>query len=232
MILSLGTREFNKIKKSRQISHDPRYTDPVNRVAKRLQKAIDIPEAEWEFVVFKDNSPNAFALPGGKVGINTGLFRLADNDALLAAALGHEISHATGNHAKQRTYRMIGLVLASAILWQSLDHQDVDHAGYHAAALALAGYLIDSLPFSRKLEYESDRIGAVYMARAGYDPRQAIKLWRNMEHYHALHGGQKNELLLTHPSDQSRIRALENFMPVAMKFYAESQGKGKQHLKH
>jgi predicted Zn-dependent protease len=218
---SHGIREFKKIKQRKQISHDPRYTDPVKRVAQRLQKVIEMPGAEWEFVVFKDNSPNAFALPGGKVGINTGLFRLVDSDALLAAVLGHEISHATANHAEQRMYRGIGLALASILLWQGLDDHGADHPGYGVAAFALAGYLVDSLPFSRKQEYESDRIGAVYMAQAGYDPRQAIELWRRLAHHHMLQGDQKPEFLRTHPHDYSRIRALMDFMPVAMKFYTK-----------
>ena len=219
---SHGIRQFEKIKQRKQISHDPRYTEPVQRVAQRLQKVIEMPGAEWEFVVFKDNSPNAFALPGGKVGINTGLFRLIDNDTLLAAVLGHEISHATANHAEQRMFRGIGLALVGILLWHGLDHDGADHPGSDVAAFLAAGYLVDSLPFSRKQEYESDRIGAVYMAQAGYDPRQAIELWRRLAQHHMRQGGQKPAFLRTHPHDHSRIRALIHFMPVAMKFYTPS----------
>jgi len=218
-----GVREFENIKKTRQISHDPRYTKPVQRVAKRLQKVIEMPGAEWEFVIFKDNSPNAFALPGGKVGVNTGLFRIIgddkNSDAILAAVLGHEISHATANHAEQRMFRSIGITLACAILWTSLDHNGADHPHHGVAAFAATSYIADSLPFSRKQEYESDRIGAVYMAKAGYDPRKSIDLWRRLSSYHHFHGSKKFEFFRTHPHDHARIRALEEFMPIAMKFY-------------
>jgi len=218
-----GIREFERIKKSRVISDNPRFTKPLERVANRLQKVIKMPRAEWEFVIFKDNSPNAFALPGGKVGVNTGLFRIIgndkDSDAILAAVLGHEISHATANHAEQRMYRSIAITLASAILWNSLDHNGADHPHRGVAAFAFASYIADSLPFSRKQEYESDRIGAVYMAKAGYDPRKSIDLWRRLNSYHQVRGGEKPEFLRTHPHDNSRIRALEIFMPIAMKFY-------------
>lgn len=211
---------FERIKKKRSISHDPRYTEPVERVSTRLKQVIEMPDAQWEFVIFKDRTPNAFALSGGKVGINTGLFKIADNDALLAAVLGHEISHATANHSEQRFYRAIGTVALGALLWSAMDKHDVDHAGYAVAGYTLAAYLIDSLPLARRQEYESDRIGAIYMAQAGYDPKQAIELWKKLERYNAnKNRKQKSEYLRTHPHNSSRIQALEDFMPVALKHY-------------
>ncbi|MCP5538053.1 MAG: M48 family metallopeptidase [Akkermansiaceae bacterium] len=225
MMRNHGFSEFEKIKRTRAISQDPRHIQAVARVANRLKKVIEMPDAEWEFVIFKDNSPNAFALPGGKVGINTGLFQLIGHgpqgDALLAAVLGHEISHATANHAQQRMYRGVALGVLASILWCSLEHNDVDHPQYTVAAFATAYYLVDSLPFSRKQEYESDKIGAVYMAKAGYDPRVSIELWRRLLSYHTRRGGQKPEFLRTHPLDNARIRALEVFMPTALRYYSK-----------
>jgi predicted Zn-dependent protease len=215
---------FERIKKKRSISHDPRYTEPVERVSTRLKQVIEMPDAQWEFVIFKDRTPNAFALSGGKVGINTGLFKIADTDALLAAVLGHEISHATANHSEQRFYRAIGTVALGALLWSAMEKHDGDHAGYAVAGYALAAYLMDSLPLARRQEYESDRIGAIYMAQAGYDPTQAIKLWKKLESYHSEKNKKlKPEYLRTHPHDSSRIQALEDFMPVALKHY-KTQG--------
>ncbi len=229
MMRTHGIREFEQVKKSKAISHDPRYTKPVERVSLRLKEVIEMPGAEWEFVVFKDNSPNAFALPGGKVGINTGLFHLLgtgkESDALLAAVLGHEISHATANHAEYRMYRSVGMALLGSLLWSSLEHNDVDHPHYAVAAFGAGWYLAESLPFSRKQEYESDRIGAIYMAKAGYDPRNAIELWKRLRSYHLRRGGQKPEFLRTHPHDDSRIRALQRYMPTALKFYTPLKGK-------
>lgn len=215
-----GAYQFELIKKRKKISHDRRYTEPVARVAKRLKEVIDIPEADWEFVIFKDNSANAFALSGGKVGINTGLFKLADNDALLAAVLGHEISHAAANHPEQRMVRALATVVLGAAFWATMDHHDVKHPGVGMGGYVLAAYLIDFLPLARRQEYESDRIGAVYMAQAGYDPRQAVELWRKIEHHHKESGKKPDpEYLRTHPLDAARIKALEDFMPVALKHY-------------
>jgi predicted Zn-dependent protease len=183
-----------------------------------------MPDAEWEFVIFKDNTPNAFALSGGKVGINTGLFKITDSDALLAAVLGHEISHATSNHPEQRVLKALGTVVLGAVLWSAMEHNDTENPGYALAGYALASYLMDALPLSRRQEYESDRIGAIYMAKAGYDPHQAVELWRKLDTYHSLKGKRKKmEYLSTHPHDTSRIQALEDFMPVAMKYYRKNQ---------
>ncbi|BDS08451.1 peptidase M48 [Oceaniferula spumae] len=220
-----GIREFENIKARKKISNDPKYTEPVNRVAKRLQKVIDMPGAEWEFVVFKDSTPNAFALPGGKVGINTGLFKIVDNDTLLAAVLGHEISHATATHAYQRMAHAAVSIIGGALLYHALDREDADHPGETVVAYAIAVYLLDALPLSRRQEYESDRIGAIYMAEAGYDPRQAVELWRRLEKYHHHHGGQRAEFLRTHPHDTSRVKALEEFMPIAIERYRQTREK-------
>lgn len=223
-----GIHEFKHLKRTKKTSTDPRYTERVDRVATRLKKVINMPDAEWEFVVFKDNSPNAFCLPGGKVGINTGLFRITKNDdALLAAVLGHEISHATANHAEQRMYRALGTVLVGALLWHAMDNNDINHSGEALAAYALGAYLTDSLPISRLQEHESDKMGAVFMAQAGYDPRKSVLLWRMLKSYHFQHGGQKPEFLRTHPHDQARISALMDFMPVAMRHYRHALSKKK-----
>jgi len=222
-----GIKAFEQIKSEKLISHDPKYTKPVNRVAKRLQKVINMPGAEWEFVVFKDRSPNAFALPGGKVGVNTGLFKIVDNDALLAAVLGHEISHATAAHAQKRMTHAIAALIAGAIIYQALDHNEMDHPGEAVAAYALAVFLADSLPLSRRQEYESDRIGAVYMAQAGYDPRASVELWRRLAKYHHHHGEKRPEFLRTHPHDEARIKALQEFMPIAMAHYRKKSDRKK-----
>ncbi len=195
------------------------------RVARRLEKVIYMPDADWEFVIFTDHSPNAFALPGGKVGINTGLLELIgdgpQSEALLAAVLGHEISHATSNHAGIRMRRGLTLGALASVLWASLEHNNVRHPGSYVAGFGLGCYLADSLPFSRKQEYESDKIGAIYMAKAGYDPRMSIELWHRLKAYHIRQGRQKPLYLRTHPLDDSRIKALEQFMPVALRYYSK-----------
>ena len=227
LMRSHGVRQFEKMKRKKVISTDPRYTEPVARVAERLKQVIILPNAEWEFVVFEDLSPNAFALPGGKVGVNTGLFQIIGDDhqadAILAAILGHEISHTTAAHAQQRIINAVALIAVGQLLWSSLDSSDIDNPEYALAGFALAGYLAEALPFSRKQEYESDKMGAVYMAQACYNPRASIELWKRLGDYHRIHGGQQPEFLRTHPHDDSRIEALEAFMPVALRFYESSK---------
>ncbi|MGE9269732.1 MAG: M48 family metallopeptidase, partial [Verrucomicrobiales bacterium] len=220
-----GERAFEKIKSKRKISHDPKYTRPVNRVAERLKKVIDMPNADWEFVVFKDGSPNAFALPGGKVGINSGIFKVVENDAMLAAVLGHEISHVTAGHAQKRMIHAIATVIAGAIIYQAMDHNEMDHTAEALTAYALASFLLDALPLSRRQEFESDRIGVRYMIQAGYDPRASIDLWKNLRKYHLRHGPPPPEFLRTHPHDDARIKALEAYMPEAMRLYREQQAR-------
>lgn len=223
LMRSHGSRQFEKMKRNKTICNNPRFTDPVSRVADRLKEVIIIPHAEWEFVVFEDPSPNAFALPGGKVGVNTGIFQIVghddDSDAILAAVLGHEISHTAAAHAQQRIYNAIALIMAGHLLWYAMDSNDIDNPEYALAGYALAGYLSQALPFSRKQEYESDKMGAVYMAKAGYDPWASVELWKRLRDYHHINGGQHPEFLRTHPHDDSRIEALEDFMPVALRFY-------------
>ena len=220
-----GARQFDYLKRTKQVSTDPRHTEQVNRVATKLQSAIDLPEAEWEFVIFKDHSPNAFALPGGKVGINTGLFSIVDSDALLAAVLGHEIAHASSAHANQRMRHAAAVFIGGALLYYVLEENDADHPEQAVAAYALTSYLLETLPLSRRQEYESDRIGAIYMAQAGYNPRQMIELWKRLSLYHTHHGNRKPEFLRTHPKDANRIRSLREFMPIAMKHYHKSRKK-------
>ncbi|MGB0992725.1 MAG: M48 family metallopeptidase [Akkermansiaceae bacterium] len=230
-MLLQGKAEFEAIKKKKKISTDPRYTAPVTRVSARLRKVIDMPSADWEFVVFEDRSPNAFVLPGGKVGINTGLFRIIDSDALLAAVLGHEISHATSAHADERLMRGLLAIIGGAVLWKAIDENDHHSPETVLAAYAAAVYICDSLPLSRHQEFESDRMGAIFMARAGYDPRESLKLWRKLEHFHIKHGKRKPHFLRTHPPDAKRIHALLDFMPVAVHHYENTlrNSKSKTH---
>lgn len=224
IIRAHGESEFAHMKKTKKTTRDPVYTDRVRRVATRLCSVINMPDADWEFVIFKDHSPNAFCLAGGKVGINTGLFRvIGDDDALLAAVLGHEISHATSNHAEHRMYRALALAIGAAIIWQATEKNGTSDAAQAVAAYTLAAYLLDNLPSSRKQEHESDKIGAIFMAKAGYNPNKSVELWRLLHAYHKKHGGRKPEFLRTHPLDEKRIKALEAFMPVAMRHFRDSK---------
>ncbi len=220
-LVQQGLKEFASIKSKKRISHNSTYNAQTQRVAARLKKVIIMPGARWEFVVFEDPTPNAFALPGGKVGIHTGLFQITKNDAGLAAVLGHEISHVTRNHAGARQKRTMGLALGGLVLDQVLGkgksktERAKMAAGY--GTLATVGL---ALPFSRKAELEADRIGALYMAKAGYNPTEAVTMWQRFAAYKQKNSSKKTpEFLSTHPLDSTRINALRAYLPTAMKEY-------------
>lgn len=217
-----GFKQFDQMKRQKRISTNPAYNAQVQRVAARLKPVIDLPNARWEFVVFEDSTPNAFALPGGKVGVHTGLFQITQDDAGLAAVLGHEIAHVVLNHSQQRVNQATGVAVGAVLLDTILSARGADKTERAAAATgaAAAGTVGLILPYSRKAELESDKLGTLYMARAGYDPNQAIKLWERFAAWRAKQGdGESPEFLRTHPLDQTRINALRQFLPVAQREY-------------
>ncbi len=216
---SQGSQIFQKYKQEKSINRDSRYNAPVQRVAARLKRVIPLANADWEFVVFNDKTPNAFALPGGKVGIHTGLFQITQNDAGLAAVLAHEITHVTANHAGVRQQQQRGIALGGALLGAVLGEGASTNA---ATSLYNTGTkLAVALPHSRKQELEADRIGMIYMARAGYNPEEAVNFWKRFAAYNQRQGSQTPEFLRTHPIDQTRINALKASLPAARAAYTQ-----------
>jgi predicted Zn-dependent protease len=221
-LVSQGAQAFDKMKREKKISRNSDYNAQVQRVAARLKPVIHIPNAKWEFVVFEDSSPNAFALPGGKVGVHTGLFQITQNDAGLAAVLGHEISHVVLNHSQQRVNQATGVALGTVLLDSILSAKGVDKSTRAVAATATgaAGTVGLILPYSRKAELQSDQLGTLYMARAGYNPEEAVKLWKRFSAWRIKQGdGESPEFIRTHPLDQTRINALQEFLPTAKREY-------------
>ncbi|MFV0416145.1 MAG: M48 family metallopeptidase [Chthoniobacterales bacterium] len=220
-----GAVAFQEIKKSEKISSNSAAKAQVQRVGKRIASVVNVPNAKWEFVVFEDKTPNAFALPGGKVGVNTGILPITQNDTGLAVVLGHEVAHVTARHggerASQNTLLSIGgnvVDLGLSIFGGSI--------GAVTRSIAMGAYGIGAqygimLPFSRTHEYEADKIGLLYTARAGYDPREAIAFWQRMEK--ASKGNKIPEFLTTHPMDKNRIKALQKAMPAAMEEYRKAR---------
>ncbi len=209
-LIQQGTAAFEKYKRTKPLSRNASARAKVNRVANRLKPVINLPGARWEFEVFEDSSANAFALPGGKVGVNTGLLRIAQTDAELAAVVAHEMAHVTSNHAQSRIQRNQTVALGGAILGAVLSGAE---NGQQLGQLAQkGGEIAFGLTFSRAQELEADRIGTLFMARAGYDPTAAISLWQKMG---ASQKSRTPELLSTHPVSATRIQKLREFMPTA-----------------
>lgn len=218
-----STETFQQYKNTTKISNNASYRAQLNRVANKLSKVVNMPGAQWEFVVFDDPTPNAFALPGGKVGVHSGMFQITRSDAGLAAVVGHEIAHVTLNHSASRQKRAVGALIGGIALDVLLQSQGASSSDRAAAGgvygtLSTTGVL---LPFSRNQELQSDRIGTVYMAKAGYNPREAVALWQRFSAYKEKSSNEKVPAFLsTHPLDSTRIKKLTEFMPVALKSYS------------
>ena len=228
----LGAQAYNQVLHDPKvkISHDPREVEPVKRVAARIIEAAKVSKYaeraqkfDWEVSVIKDDKTmNAFALPGGKIAVYTGIFPVAKNEAGLAALLGHEVTHALARHGAERMSQgvlaQIGMETASIALGSGTNPA-VGQATM--AALGLGVNVGVLLPFSRAHESEADHIGLLLAAQAGYDPYEAIHVWERMEQ---LSKGQSPEFLSTHPGHGTRIKQLEEWMPEALSYYRPQPG--------
>jgi metalloendopeptidase OMA1, mitochondrial len=219
----LGASAFADIKGQRKISTDAEKTATVNRVGARIARAVGdaLPGARWEFVLFEDDSPNAFALPGGKVGVHTGLFRIAQTENELAVVIGHEIAHVTARHGSERMSQGVLLAAGGVALDVAMRDKDSKDRQMALAAYGLVGTGAVLLPYSRLNENEADEIGLRYAARAGYDPRAALDFWMRMK-AESEGKGKPPEWMSTHPSDDTRIRKLQQLMPKAIEEYERS----------
>ena len=214
-----GTAAWNDIKQKQRISTDPRYTERLNRVAPRIIRAAGEDPAEWEYLVFQDESLNAFALPGKKFGVHTGIMDIMENDAQLAAVVGHEVAHVEYRHSAERSSQgmlaQVGLAAATIGLGtrcgnsrSAAERRSCQQSTQSVAqALGVGAMYGAILPFSRKHELEADTGGVRYMARAGYDAQEALDFWTNMAARSA--DRQKPpEFASTHPADETRIANL------------------------
>jgi predicted Zn-dependent protease len=225
---TMGLSAFDEIKAKTKISQDPALNNYVQCVSNKLIHELPNKYAEqsWEVVVFEDESPNAFALPGGKIGVHTGIVKLSENESQLAAVIGHELAHVTYSHGAERVSQQLALQTAAqaAQVYQGADGQKRNP--YIDAAIGIGGQLGILLPFSRKHESEADRAGQQLLARAGYDPMEASKLWGRM--MAASEGKTPPQWMSTHPDPAKRMERLANSAPDLMPLVetARAQGKG------
>jgi predicted Zn-dependent protease len=223
----LGLAAFDEMKSSGQLAQNPRALKYVRCVAEAILGATEDPTgvAGWEVQLFDDESPNAFALPGGRIGVHTGLLDVARTPDQLAAVIGHEVGHVIARHGNERisTSYVMSAGLSVVDIWMGdKDPKDRDQILQLLGVGATLGVM---LPFSRTHESEADIIGLDLMARAGFDPRASVELWENMM---AAGGVSPPEFLSTHPSGDTRIRDLQTVMPGAMMIYDEARAAGKK----
>ncbi len=213
-VQALGLQAYQEMKSKQPLSRDRSLNSRVQQVGRDIARISPKPDWNWEFSLFEDDSPNAFALPGGKVGVNTGLFKAAKNDDQLAAVIGHEVAHAIARHGAERMSQGRVAQVGGAAVGLATGSQAYTSA---YAALAQVGFM---LPNSRTQESEADHIGLLYMAEAGYDPRAAVDLWQNMQ---KLGGNGPLEWMSTHPSPGNRIARLKELMPEALAVYQKNR---------
>jgi len=226
----MGIDSFQQLKANNKVSTDNNKKQYVNCVANHIIQALpqEWSGRDWEVVVFEDDSANAFALPGGKIGVHTGLLDVAETPSQLAAVIGHEIAHVLARHGAERVSLQVasqtGLQLADVIARQQVE-------GSTEQQILMAGLGIGTqvgilLPFSRTHESEADQYGLNLMARAGFNPAESITLWENMDK--ASKGQRPPEFLSTHPEPDNRILALQKYLPEAQKLQREAIQSGRK----
>ena len=221
----MGLQAFSDLKTSKPASKSSKYKKFATCVATPLTQQVG---GTWEVVVFEDETLNAFALPGNKIGIHSGLIKMVDNQDQLAAVIGHEIGHVLAKHSNERLSQETavsgGLSVLSAVIPAAGASSALTQVGMSALGVAAEYGVL--LPFSRTHESEADVMGLDLMARAGFDPKQSVTLWQKMSKASA--GQQTPEFMSTHPADSTRIADLNEKLPTALAQYQKAQAAGKK----
>jgi predicted Zn-dependent protease len=217
---AMGVQAFEDMRSQLTVETDPAINDYVRCVATAITDEVPDKRTNWEVVVFKDDNPNAFALPGGKMGVYTGMLGVAENQDQLASVLGHEVGHVLAQHGNERMsqQQLTNVALAAAAGSGYLDTASMQ-------ALGLGAQIGILLPYGRTHESEADIIGLDLMAEAGFDPRESVQLWKNMDN---AGGGAPPEFLSTHPASSTRIDNLLSRMADALRDYNDARAKGKK----
>ena len=221
---AMGVQSFEQIKQQTPLTKDKNIEQYVLCVANKIipQVKQNPDPAQWEVKVFEDEQANAFALPGYKIGVYTGLLKYAKNQDQLAAVIGHELAHVIAKHSNERVSSQLatetGLSIASAILGGTQD----DNSAMIMAGLGLGVQYGITLPFSRSHESEADLIGLELMAKAGFNPEESVTLWQNMSQA----GAAPPEFMSTHPSSDTRIKQLKERIPKVKPAYQKAVSQG------
>jgi predicted Zn-dependent protease len=219
----LGIESYRQILQKSKVSTDPRLNGLVKQVGSRIAAATDRRDLQWEYTVIEDDQANAFALPGGKIAVYTGILPITRDESGLSAVVAHEVAHVIARHGgeriSQQTAAQLGLSVAGGLVGAMGSPVTAQVVG---AALGVGTQYGILLPFSRGQESEADHIGLILMAKAGYDPRAARDLWVRMSE--AAKGPKPPTFLSTHPSEQTRIKQIEGWLPEALQYYRPSAG--------
>lgn len=236
LVNSMALEEYQAFLKENKVSTDPQKTAMVREVGKRIAGAVEtyfrqqglasqVSGFSWEFNLVENEEKNAWCMPGGKVVVYTGLLPITQDENGLAVVMSHEIAHAVARHGSERMsqgllYQMGGMALSEAIQNHPAATQRLFMQSYGLGAQI--GVL---LPYSRLHEKEADRLGLIFMGMAGYNPQTAVDFWKRMA---ADKSASPPEFLSTHPSDQTRIQAIQEVLPEAMRYYYRATGQTPQ----
>ena len=213
----LGTEAYQEILKKTPVSQRSDWQAQLQRVGKRIAAAADKPDYQWEFKVLQGNEVNAFCLPGGKVAFWEGIMPVAQDDNGVAVIMGHEVAHALARHGAERMSQSLGTQLLGQVLTAGVGMTNPAFAEEFAQLYGLGTSVVVTLPWGRVQESEADHIGLILMAKAGYDPSAAVAFWERMSKVQQ--GGKPPEFLSTHPSDETRIDQIKQWLPEAQKYY-------------
>lgn len=220
---AMGVQAWNDIKSKERETRNSRISSMVARVGSNISAQANRPDFQWEVRTFESNTPNAFCLPGGKIGIYTGILKYAVNEAGLAAVMGHEVGHAIARHGGQRMSQQLVTNLGMVALGvAAFSKMEKGKRNLLMAAIGAGVAVGIMLPYSRSHELEADEIGLVLMAQAGYDPREAVRFW---ERFSQAGGKAPPEFLSTHPRSSKRAEKLRAMLPRAMEIYSRAPRK-------
>jgi predicted Zn-dependent protease len=226
-MLTMSYSQYDQFLKDNKVSTDAAATARVKTVGARIQGAVEkyfrdngmasrLNGYEWEFNLIPSDEVNAWCMPGGKVVFYEGILPICKDDAGIAVVMGHEVAHAVAEHGNERMSQGLLAQAGGAALSVALKDQPAQTQQLWMTAFGVGAQMGVLLPFSRTQESEADHLGLIFMAMAGYDPNVAIPFWERMA---AEGGGKPPEFLSTHPSDETRIRKIQEHLPEAMGYY-------------
>ena len=234
-VLALSLQQYDDYIKTAKKSTNKESTALVVKVGSKIAEAVALyfqavgmeellKDYSWEFNLVDDSQANAFCMPGGKIVVYSGILPICQNEAGLAVVLGHEVGHAIAKHANERMSQQIALNAGSEVFGSLLNNSSEKVKTISSVVYGLGSQVGVMLPFNRKQELEADRLGLILMSIAGYDPNVAIPFWQRM----GASGGGTIEFLSTHPSDATRVKEIEKYLPEAMEYYDAIWNSGKQ----
>ena len=221
-MLSMSLQQYNEFLKTNKISSNQEQTQMVKKVGRKIQMAVEqyftdknmsytLRDYKWEFNLIESEEKNAWAMPGGKVVVYEGLLPITRDEAGLAVVMGHEIAHAIAKHGNERMSQGLIVQMGGMALTKAMAEKPEKTRRLWMTAFGVGAQFGAMLPFSRYQESEADHLGLVFMAKAGYDPNEAVEVWKRMAQMKE--GQTPPEFLSTHPSDETRIRKIKETIP-------------------